>query len=187
MPTRGRPPNGGSGKSGKISDFMKKEDVQAKAGKTSISEALAEETKDADVKPSDIGFQELRSAKQPDLVTGGYMRNYQLEGLDWLTSLYENGLNGILADEMGLGKTIQTISFLAFLREMGINGPFLIAAPLSTTSNWVAEFKKWTPKIPVVLYHGSKQEREEIRQEAFTQPGKRGLPSDLHKLRDMYE
>lgn len=45
------------------------------------------------------------------------MKDYQLEGLDWLVSLYENGLNGILADEMGLGKTIQTISLLAFLRE----------------------------------------------------------------------
>lgn len=68
------------------------------------------------MKAGDIGMQDLRSAKQPDLVSGGLMRTYQLEGLDWLTSLYENGLNGILADEMGLGKTIQTISFLAFLR-----------------------------------------------------------------------
>lgn len=160
----------------KILDYMKKEDVVAKAGKTSIPEALAEETKDADVKPSDIGFQDLRSAKQPGLVTGGLMRNYQLEGLDWLTSLYENGLNGILADEMGLGKTIQTISFLAFLREKGVNGPFLIAAPLSTTSNWVAEFKKWTPSIPVVLYHGSKQEREEIRRKTLRSPGSKDFP-----------
>ena len=104
------------------------------------------------------------------------MRNYQLEGLDWLTSLYENGLNGILADEMGLGKTIQTISFIAFLREKGIGGPFLIAAPLSTTSNWVAEFKKWTPKIPVVLYHGSKQEREEIRHKRLRNPGNPDFP-----------
>ena len=30
-----------------------------------------------------------------------------MAGVDWLISLYENGLNGILADEMGLGKTIQ--------------------------------------------------------------------------------
>ena len=29
---------------------------------------------------------------------------HQLEGLQWLLSLWENGLNGILADEMGLGK-----------------------------------------------------------------------------------
>ena len=178
LPTRGRgrPPKESSNKQGKISDLMKKDDLKAKAGETSISAALAEETKDADVKPGDIGMQDLRSAKQPDLVSGGFMRTYQLEGLDWLTSLYENGLNGILADEMGLGKTIQTISFLAFLREKGVNGPFLIAAPLSTTSNWVAEFKKWTPKIPVVLYHGSKQEREEIRQKKLRSPGSADFP-----------
>jgi ATP-dependent DNA helicase len=47
------------------------------------------------------------------------MKSYQVAGLEWLTSLYENGLNGILADEMGLGKTLQTISFLAHLREQG--------------------------------------------------------------------
>ena len=176
LPRRGKLIKESSGQTSKISDFYKKEDLQAKAGQTSITEALAEETKDAAVKPGDIGMQDLRSAKQPDLVTGGYMRTYQLEGLDWLTSLYENGLNGILADEMGLGKTIQTISFIAFLREKGINGPFLIAAPLSTTSNWVAEFKKWTPKIPVVLYHGSKQEREEIRHKQFRNPGSDKFP-----------
>ena len=179
LPTRerGRPSRSvGGGKNGQISDFVKKQDVQAKAGQTSISEALAEETKDADVKPGDLGMQDLRSAKQPDLVSGGLMRTYQLEGLDWLTSLYENGLNGILADEMGLGKTIQTISFIAFLREKGIHGPFLIAAPLSTTSNWVAEFQKWTPKIPVVLYHGSKQEREELRGKRLRSPGSPDFP-----------
>lgn len=176
LPQRGRLSKSDSRQTGKISDFVKKEDVEAKAGDTTITEALAEETKDSDVKPGDIGMQDLRSAKQPDLVSGGLMRTYQLEGLEWLTSLYENGLNGILADEMGLGKTIQTISFLAFLREKGINGPFLIAAPLSTTSNWVAEFKKWTPKIPVLLYHGSKQEREELRMKSLRNPGNADFP-----------
>ena len=43
---------------------------------------------------------------QPKLVKGGKMRDYQLEGLTWLTCLYQIGLNGILADEMGLGKTV---------------------------------------------------------------------------------
>ena len=43
------------------------------------------------------------------------MRSYQLEGLEWMLSLYQNGINGILADEMGLSKTIQTISMLAHL------------------------------------------------------------------------
>lgn len=100
---------------------------------------------------------------QPKLVKGGKMRDYQLEGLTWLTCLYQIGLNGILADEMGLGKTVQLISFLAFLRENGTNGPFLILGPLSTVNNWVREFAFWTPDIPVVMYHGSPQVRGEIR------------------------
>lgn len=37
----------------------------------------------------------------------GTLHAFQLEGLKWLLSLWENGLNGILADEMGLGKTVQ--------------------------------------------------------------------------------
>lgn len=56
-------------------------------------------------------------------------------------------MNGILADEMGLGKTLQCISMLAFLIEMGVKGPFLIAAPLSTLPNWVQEFHKFAPKV----------------------------------------
>lgn len=38
-----------------------------------------------------------------------------------------------------------------------------MAGPLATLTNWVNEFKKWLPSCPVVLYHGSKLEREEIR------------------------
>ncbi|KAL8723883.1 MAG: hypothetical protein Q9181_007110 [Wetmoreana brouardii] len=102
---------------------------------------------------------------QPELITGGKMRDYQLEGLTWLSCLYQVGLNGILADEMGLGKTVQLISFLAFLREKGTNGPFLILGPLSTVTNWVNEFKRWAPKIPVVMYHGNPQTRAQIRRQ----------------------
>lgn len=43
------------------------------------------------------------SFRQPSNLLGDLMP-HQLEGLQWLLSLWENGLNGILADEMGLGK-----------------------------------------------------------------------------------
>src|ERR1700761_3000468 len=33
-------------------------------------------------------------------VIHGLMRPYQLQGLNWMVSLYHNSLNGILADEM---------------------------------------------------------------------------------------
>ena len=104
------------------------------------------------------------------------MRNYQLDGLYWLASLYENGLNGILADEMGLGKTIQTISLLAYLRERGTYGPFLVVAPLSTLSNWVEEFAKWTPTVPVILYHGSPTERAALRASKMKDETSRSFP-----------
>src|SRR6266487_2689875 len=103
----------------------------------------------------------------PKLLKGGTMRDYQLDGLAWLIHIHMNGANGILADEMGLGKTIQTIAFLSFLRGHGVFGPFLIAAPLSTLSNWIDEFSHWAPDIPVLLYHGSKTERENLRIKYF--------------------
>jgi SNF2 family DNA or RNA helicase len=97
-------------------------------------------------------------------LVGGTLLPYQVDGLKWLLSLWENGLSGILADEMGLGKTIQIIALIAQLRSSGTTGPFLIAGPLSVLTNWIHEFQKWLPTCPVVLYHGSKQERQQIRQ-----------------------
>ncbi len=69
----------------------------------------------------------------------------------------------LLSCDRGLGKTIQIISLIAHLRQHNTTGPYLIAGPLATLSNWVREFEKWLPDCPVVLYHGTKQEREEIR------------------------
>lgn len=37
---------------------------------------------------------------QPSVITGGKLREYQIQGLNWLIHLYDNGINGILADEM---------------------------------------------------------------------------------------
>jgi len=41
-----------------------------------------------------------RLSTQPSVIKGGTMREYQLQGLNWLIHLYDNGINGILADEM---------------------------------------------------------------------------------------
>lgn len=100
----------------------------------------------------------------------GTLRNYQYQGVKWLISLYQNGLNGILADQMGLGKTVQTIAFLCHMRSKGILGPFMVLGPLSTLPNWVSEFERWAPEFPVVLYHGSKDERAAIRASKLSAP-----------------
>ena len=43
--------------------------------------------------------------KQSSLLTGGTLKDYQIKGLQWMISLYNNRLNGILADEMVSGVT----------------------------------------------------------------------------------
>ncbi|CAH8348158.1 unnamed protein product [Eruca vesicaria subsp. sativa] len=82
------------------------------------------------------------------LLTGGKLKSYQLKGVKWLISLWQNGLNGILADQMGLGKTIQTIGFLSHLKGNGLDGLYLVIAPLSTLSNWMNEIARYG-----TLYH----------------------------------
>lgn len=70
--------------------------------------------------------------------------------------------NCILADEMGLGKTIQSITFLYEMYIKGIEGPFLVIAPLSTIPNWEREFRTWT-ELNAVVYHGSQASRKTIQ------------------------
>ncbi|KAH6719872.1 SNF2 family N-terminal domain-containing protein [Leptodontidium sp. 2 PMI_412] len=105
---------------------------------------------------------------QPTILVGGTLKEYQIKGLQWMISLYNNNLNGILADEMGLGKTIQTISLLTYLVEKKKqNGPFLVIVPLSTLTNWNLEFEKWAPSLAKVVYKGPpatrKQQQQQIR------------------------
>lgn len=101
---------------------------------------------------------------QPHCLVGGTLKPYQLEGLEWLVSLYNNNLNGILADEMGLGKTIQTLSLITYLVEVKrISGPFLIIVPLSVMSNWVRELDLWAPSLVKVVYKGDPMTRKNIQ------------------------
>ncbi|KAI9854843.1 MAG: hypothetical protein M1824_006533, partial [Vezdaea acicularis] len=109
---------------------------------------------------------------QPNILVGGTLKEYQVKGLQWMISLYNNNLNGILADEMGLGKTIQTISLITYLVEKKKqNGPFLVIVPLSTLTNWNLEFEKWAPDIRRIVYKGPplarKQQQTQIRYTPF--------------------
>ena len=63
-----------------------------------------EQKQDANADGDDKGM-------QPSLVTGAKMKSYQIAGMEWLISLYENGLNGILADEM-VGRTRRSVCLI---------------------------------------------------------------------------
>ena len=59
-----------------------------------------------------LGEHDLKMAEQPELVVGGTMRDYQLEGLTWMMEICLQGMSGILADEMGLGKPSRPVNFI---------------------------------------------------------------------------
>uniref|UniRef100_A0A8C6XQU6 Chromodomain helicase DNA binding protein 2 n=1 Tax=Naja naja TaxID=35670 RepID=A0A8C6XQU6_NAJNA len=104
---------------------------------------------------------------QPSYIGGENLelRDYQLEGLNWLAHSWCKNNSVILADEMGLGKTIQTISFLCYLfYQHQLYGPFLIVVPLSTLTSWQREFEIWAPEVNVVVYIGDQMSRNAIRE-----------------------
>ncbi|XP_060804786.1 chromodomain-helicase-DNA-binding protein 1 isoform X2 [Amyelois transitella] len=93
------------------------------------------------------------------------LRDYQMDGLNWLIHSWCKDNSVILADEMGLGKTIQTICFLYYLfKTQQLYGPFLCVVPLSTMTAWQREFQQWAPDINVVTYIGDVISRDIIRQ-----------------------
>ena len=94
------------------------------------------------------------------------LREYQVEGVNWLMYCYFEKNNCILADEMGLGKTVQTITLLQGVYDAGVHGPFLVVVPLSTLHNWEREFETWTD-LNAVVYHGGSKSREIIQQTEF--------------------
>jgi hypothetical protein len=55
--------------------------------------------------------EEEEMVSEPKIFVGD-LKQYQLRGLRWLVSLYDQGINGILADEMGLGKTIVSVKLV---------------------------------------------------------------------------
>jgi len=102
-------------------------------------------------------FSGLKTIKPPTTFTGN-LRPYQRHGLDWLQFLREHNFGGILADDMGLGKTVQTLAHLAVEKRAGrIAEPCLIVAPTSLMGNWRREAELFTPRLNVLVLHGSQR------------------------------
>lgn len=109
-----------------------------------------------------VNFDELKWTAQvkPRLATGPDtlpsivltpLKDHQRESFAWQVAAWKAGLPGILnADEQGLGKTLQTIAFLAWLKQHAADpraahrGPVLVVAPTSLLENWEQEVARHT-------------------------------------------
>jgi hypothetical protein len=81
------------------------------------------------------------------------LRPYQKDGFDFLAHLAQIKLGGILADDMGLGKTLQTLTWLAWLKQRNSKNPkpSLVICPASVLHNWRREAEKFTPDMRVLV------------------------------------
>jgi hypothetical protein len=81
------------------------------------------------------------------------LRPYQKDGYDFLCHLTQIRLGGILADDMGLGKTLQTLAWLAWLKERHGKDPkpSLVICPASVLHNWRREASRFTPQMKVLV------------------------------------
>ncbi len=87
---------------------------------------------------------------EPPQAIAAQLRPYQRDGFGWLATMWDFELGGILADDMGLGKTLQTLALICHARARDPEtGPFLILAPTSVVSNWVAEAARFAPQLTV--------------------------------------
>jgi len=90
------------------------------------------------------------------------LRNYQVDGIQWLERLRTMFLNGILADDMGLGKTVQAISALSLKIDQDPKALSLIVCPTSLLYNWKEELKKFNPKIKALVVDGIPGQRKKL-------------------------
>ena len=90
------------------------------------------------------------------------LRNYQVDGVKWLYTLYKCDLGGILADEMGLGKSIQTIYFVKQVLKEKKDAKILIVCPTALVYNWKKEFDMFGSELKYVTVADNKEKRKEV-------------------------
>ena len=84
----------------------------------------------------------------PKLLKTKELFEHQHNGIRWLQTLWNSFRRGaLLADDMGLGKTLQTLAFLAWLKELEQQErlekkPILIVGPTGLLKNWQDEHRK---------------------------------------------
>jgi len=118
--------------------------------------ALNDALEGMDVKASKQWHEQLKKLEsmtglEPEVPSTlqGELRDYQLEGYQWMARLAHWGAGACLADDMGLGKTIQALSLIL---SRAMNGPTLILAPTSVCMNWLEEAQRFAPTLNVLHF-----------------------------------
>ena len=154
------------------------------------------------------GFNQLASKRLSTTGVNAKLRNYQKEGVKWISYLYDNNFGGCLADDMGLGKTLQTITMLTKVYrarkaplsppEGGTNvlpqsneapsgavgGASLIIMPRSLLFNWQDELKKFAPQLTYYTYYGQQRDLKEAMKQQLILTTYALVRNDIEQFRE---
>lgn len=139
--------------------------VRFKPSQAMILDAMLEAqqnvTRDRDFKAYCKKLREFSGIKpkSPPKTFKGELRDYQKDGISWLSFLNEFRLGGCLADDMGLGKTVQVLALLEARRTRRLKAdevrrPSLVVVPKSLIFNWINEAQRFAPQLKVVNHTG---------------------------------
>ncbi len=103
-------------------------------------------------------FEDIKKVEVPVGIKAT-LRDYQKEGLNWLTFLNEFKWGGILADDMGLGKTVQILSFLQ-ARASQSKKASLVVIPTTLLFNWQHEIEKFTTDLKILMHYGANRQKD---------------------------
>ncbi len=104
-------------------------------------------------------FERKRMPQLPKVEYGFELRDYQINGLSWLWSLYHRGLAALLADDMGLGKTHQVLAFLTSIYATRDRPklPTLVVAPTSVVAAWSQKLQRYPTGLRWHVFHGQRR------------------------------
>ncbi|MHB2018359.1 MAG: SNF2-related protein [Candidatus Xenobia bacterium] len=142
-----------------------------------LQEALQDAESDARWQAHLRSLEETSVAALPSTLQAE-LRDYQMEGFEWLARLAGWHAAACLADDMGLGKTLQT---LALILHRG--GPTLVVAPTSVCHNWMAEAARFAPTLQLRLYAGAERSLEDLSPDHLVVCSYTVMQLDVERLR----
>ncbi len=103
-----------------------------------------------------LGKEKDEDAPPLDAEQCNHLRDYQVNGVNWLFRLHRHGLGGILADDMGLGKTHQALAIIDLTAEE--SDRFLIVCPAAVLYHWPEKQQTFFPHLSMSVYHGPQRD-----------------------------
>ena len=98
------------------------------------------------------------------------LRDYQVEGVEWLLKSRVQRQPCVLNDESGLGKSVQALAYIRMLHELRLSRPHepvLVLMSSYLLNHWQNQADRWISDLNTIVYHGREKDREIARLTEF--------------------